>query len=443
MPHYSTVFLIVFSNIMQFTEADRQLIPYSDEVRALLDRIPKGSLLEIVKGWFKIRQLCPKHQPTTWADYKAIENRRKNLLIDRITSDWPDGLSAFQIAQIDLECHATLKKKRKWVLWELVPDPRNPELFDPSRDSSAVCRGIQDELSHYYKCHVATTPHESISADWIRIAVYESRHTNAYPPNRNIKYIIRYPSTPYIILDTKAVMPSMGWKQVFQRVLTAAFGAGSIKEHNLSGWEVDELSKLVLNRNMLGAFSELLLNQFDANPLDYHQITKKRPLETPYVQTRDQRRRIVPLDRHELQARSRGIKNYLGLNMLSGIEDLTINIQTPLNCMKDKVPENMHAQLKVDRPVTMKLTLKGNNVMEGLRDLMMSDILVQPIPAWYGEIASKGINKVWITKEGVMREELDNENDGSSDNGGDHDDDLLTGATMERDPDDQGISKIL
>lgn len=49
--------------------------------------------------------------------------------------------------------------------------------------------------------------------------------------------------------------------------------------------------------------------------------------------------------------------------------------------------------------------------MEGLRQLMFHGVLEPPIPEWMIEMASQGVNKVYVTKDGVLRETEESDTD--------------------------------
>lgn len=70
---------------------------------------------------------------------------------------------------------------------------------------------------------------------------------------------------------------------------------------------------------------------------------------------------------------------------------------------------NATEELNDNLPLTIEM--HGPNVMEGLRQLMYHGILEPPIPEWMIEMASQGINIVYVTKDGVLREKEETDTD--------------------------------
>lgn len=83
------------------SDKDLVLIEYNKRVERLLKGQTQKSLVDFVSQWLNIPELQPNDRSTTIDDYNDPQ-LSKQTVVDRImTHDWPKGLYAFQLAQLE------------------------------------------------------------------------------------------------------------------------------------------------------------------------------------------------------------------------------------------------------------------------------------------------------------------------------------------------------
>lgn len=167
-----------------------------------------------------------------------------------------------------------------------------------------------------------TMPDPSEPADWMRIMLFENRHERQAPTPKMIAYYLRFPDTPYLAVRG-AVNKTVAL--FIEEALLKTFQAKTLKVHSISSKSIHHLSELLHNKESLGAFSRFRLNQVDANPLDYSLKSLKRPHQEEYVQSREQKRRIIPIDRQLVQSRENDASDTFGPEVTPGIRRLDIH----------------------------------------------------------------------------------------------------------------------
>ena len=168
-------------------------------------------------------------------------------------------------------------------------------------------------------------PDPKVSADWIRVMLFENRHDRQVPTPTMTAYYLRFRDTPYI-----AVRGALNKTLALftEEALLKTFQAKALKVHNISSKSIHHLSELLHNKESLGAFSRFRLNQVDSNPLDYSHKTSKRPHQEEYVKSREQKRRVVPIDRQLIQNRENDASDTFGAEVAAGIRRLDIHAST-------------------------------------------------------------------------------------------------------------------
>lgn len=170
-----------------------------------------------------------------------------------------------------------------------------------------------------------TMPDANEPADWIRIMLFENRHDRQYPMPKMTAYYLRFPDTPYL-----AVRGALN-KTValfIEEALLKTFQAKALKFHNVSSKSIHHLSELLHNKGSLGGFSRFRINQVDSNPLDYSHKNLKRPQREEYVKSREQKRRIIPINRQLIKSREDDASDTFGPQVVAGIRRLDIHVRT-------------------------------------------------------------------------------------------------------------------
>ncbi|KAL0082225.1 hypothetical protein J3Q64DRAFT_1235863 [Phycomyces blakesleeanus] len=250
---------------------------------------------------------------------------------------------------------------------------------------------VQLYLSSFFRCHVYCARHPKHHTYWMRISFFETSSPDVMPLTTSNVYLIYYPMTEYILCG--GTIRKNIYTYVVQ-ALVSAFDAGSIKDEKLGSKKLEELNRVIDGKESLGIFDTYAKNQVDPNPLDIHQKVIK-PDMPAYVSTAEEKRRIVPVDRNTINARYEQA-NALGIDP-PAIESLSIQITMPPYL----APEG--------EDMTAKITLKGDNVMKGIQELITCGIMKLPLPEWLPEVAAAGINKVFLTRDGIFRQEGDDD----------------------------------
>ncbi|KAI7873561.1 hypothetical protein K492DRAFT_175664 [Lichtheimia hyalospora FSU 10163] len=382
---------------MFLSEADLYRISYSDRVDNILRQASKEDIIECIKHWYQQEELRPTNQD--WDVNGFLGNQTKSRIIERILIDWPEGLTAYQLAQVDLKSAFSRRASTvSWRLLELKDD--NPGRLLKTLDATTTKNRIQEALAEYFRAHVITMPDPKVSADWIRVMLFENRHDRQVPTPTMTAYYLRFRDTPYI-----AVRGALNKTLALftEEALLKTFQAKALKVHNISSKSIYHLSELLHNKESLGPFSRFRLNQVDSNPLDYSHKTSKRPHQEEYVKSREQKRRIVPIDKRLIQNRENDASDTFGAEVTAGIRRLDIHVKKPaMIAIREDAPKEStnEKNLRVD------VSLYGTDVMNGVKRMLVHGLIEPPIPYWMKEIVSQGINEVYVTKDNVLQESL-------------------------------------
>ncbi|KAJ8654751.1 hypothetical protein O0I10_009642 [Lichtheimia ornata] len=383
---------------MFLSEADLYRISYSERVETIIRQASKDDIIDCIKQWYQQEELRPTTQ--NWDANGFLGNQSKQRITERLWVDWPEGLTAYQLAHIDLK--SALSKRASTVSWRLIElkdDSDNPGRLLKTLDAKTARNRIQEALSEYFKAHVMTMPDPKEPADWIRIMLFENRHDRQYPMPKMTAYYLRFPDTPYL-----AVRGALN-KTValfIEEALLKTFQAKSLKFHNISSKSIHHLSELLHNKESLGAFSRFRLDQVDSNPLDYSHKTLKRPQREEYVKSREQKRRIIPINRQLIESREDDASDTFGPQVVEGIRRLDIHLKKP---PMFTVPEDAADKSENEKNLRVDLSFYGTNVMDGIKRMLIHGLIEPPIPYWMKQIVSQGINEVYVTKDDVLRED--------------------------------------
>jgi predicted ATPase len=61
--------------------------------------------------------------------------------------------------------------------------------------------------------------------------------------------------------------------------------------------------------------------------------------------------------------------------------------------------------------VQIDMNLKGTNVVEGLRQMVLAGTIQSPLPPWLENVAASVASKIYINKDGVSKEEYEEDSD--------------------------------
>ena len=159
------------------------------------------------------------------------------------------------------------------------------------------------------------------ATEWIRIAFYRGDDLREVPVLYDTLMVVRYPETPYVVIIGNMMNQRL---QVIQQVIVQVYDAKRITQEQVSGKSMERFRHIIDNHASLGVASTLRMASNDANPLQFE--PQKRPAEEDYVDTREQRRRIVPLDHEALGRRLRTTSDIFGVEAAPGVVRLDVDV---------------------------------------------------------------------------------------------------------------------
>ncbi|KAG1039149.1 hypothetical protein G6F46_004191 [Rhizopus delemar] len=319
-------------------------------------------------------------------------------MLKRITEvDWNEGLYAIQVAQLEMQSLTSKLTERKWKIIEIV---KNSGQLDLTLDIKTLQQHFDSFLSSLQDCYVYAYNNKEMDTYWFYLKFYTDSHIGSGEPMRSKRqsgFLVYYPETAYLLVHSSWAKDMHAY--VSEAILNA-FSADKLVIQRVAAAHIQDLTKQIMNKRSLGVFSQLRNNQTDANPLD---IRQKRPkgFEDIYVSPGEKRRRIVPVDIEEMKARYEAINNYFGPDEIISYRSLDIEATEDME-VDDENEENN---------VQIDMNLKGTNVVEGLRQMVLAGTIQSPLPPWLENVAASVASKIYINKDGVSKEEYEEDSD--------------------------------
>lgn len=135
-------------------------------------------------------------------------------------------------------------------------------------------------------------------------------------------HFLYFPDTPYLLQNGRVT----GGKPYIQHAIATAFDAASVETSTLSTNKLKDIIPLIKERNFSGSFKDFKIHDAQENPLDFEQ-PKKRAKVANYVQTRDQTRRIVPVDRDLIEQRAAMERDLFHGSLTKGLKKIEIEVR--------------------------------------------------------------------------------------------------------------------
>lgn len=64
-----------------------------------------------------------------------------------------------------------------------------------------------------------------------------------------------------------------------------------------------------------------------------------------------------------------------------------------------------------ENTINIDINLKGSSVIEGLRQMVLAGTIQSPLPPWLENVAASVSSKIYISKDGVLKERYENDSD--------------------------------
>ncbi|KAI8333624.1 hypothetical protein BC941DRAFT_454899 [Chlamydoabsidia padenii] len=235
-------------------------------------------------------------------------------------TDWPEGLLLVQYSELEVQ--------------ETRP-------LNLSITLTSVREKLQDYMTTYCKCHVYGFKPVDSNTTWYRILFIDK---TKHQPVRPI-LLVHYKETEFFIMSC----PQKKLEGYVEQGVINIFGAATIKQQLLTSTSLDTLGKLVTNRASLGVFGQFRYLQRDPalNPLNFGRLAGPKSTEQPnnnnddqpiedtsyhypkfiYVSTKEQQRRIIPIQKEKMDQRYDNVEQVFGNYPLDGLECLDLKLQ--------------------------------------------------------------------------------------------------------------------
>ncbi|CEG64471.1 hypothetical protein RMATCC62417_01438 [Rhizopus microsporus] len=359
------------------------------------------ALRKTISLWFDVPELYPRNRTSKLEHYTSgTKYKNKVDILQRIKAvDWTEGLYAVQIAQLEIHTMMSRSSGRKWKFIEIAKESGK---INTQMDMNTIQQQLDNFLSSLQDCYIYACKDKNQDTYWFYLRFYQSMDNEPISTKRQHGFIVYYPETGYLLVHP-------GWtKELNTYVMEAilnVFSADKLIIQTVAAAEIEEIAKQIMNRKSLGVFSQLRNNQTDANPLD---IRQKRPrgFEDTYTRPGEQRRRIVPVDIEEMKARYEAINNHFGSDTILAlplqVSDSFETIETEDAEDEEDEEENM---------INIDINLKGSSVVDGLRQMVLAGTIQSPLPPWLENVAASVSSKIYISKDGVLKERYENDSD--------------------------------
>ncbi|KAI8092475.1 centromere protein Chl4/mis15/CENP-N [Halteromyces radiatus] len=406
----------------QYTAEDLVRVKWQTAVTSLLSNTKKPDLETLVKSWLTSPVLRPDHSNVIWEN--TYESLTKKEMIDRIQQiDWPDGLYMIQYSQLDASGFFNRKLKRTWSTWKLIPSEKQE--LQVSISTTTARRRLQEYLNTFFKNHVYIIPQSESNTCWYRILIFDSRYEETLPARASI--LIHYLSTEYLLTTTSMIRH----RDFLHQATIHAFRAESLKQIPLTSKGLDKLTTLMDHRSSLGIFGQFRYAQQDSmeNPLYFGPSSDiPRYEKEQYVGTREDIRRVIPIDHDKIKRRYDHVDQVFGHFPLEGLDSLKLTLEIPVTSVikahqtepvnDDDDDIQPYVFSDVDEPsdpqeddsdddhtkkekggISMNVTFRGTNVMEGLRSLALQGWMVPPFPPWLSDLVASGSSAARVTND--------------------------------------------
>lgn len=64
-----------------------------------------------------------------------------------------------------------------------------------------------------------------------------------------------------------------------------------------------------------------------------------------------------------------------------------------------------------ENTINIDINLKGSSVVDGLRQMVLAGTIQSPLPPWLENVAASVSSKIYISKDGVLKERYENDSD--------------------------------
>jgi hypothetical protein len=76
-----------------------------------------------------------------------------------------------------------------------------------------------------------------------------------------------------------------------------------------------------------------------------------------------------------------------------------------------EIMETEDTEDEEENTINIDINLKGSSVVDGLRQMVLAGTIQSPLPPWLENVAASVSSKIYISKDGVLKERYENDSD--------------------------------
>ncbi|EMR10132.1 hypothetical protein PNEG_01410 [Pneumocystis murina B123] len=347
--------------------SDSHLFSYSKAIYRLLFRLSKPSLLRLVFLWlddpfcstFKgsVQSVRDVSVYKEWVGSNSVSRRD---IVERIVSvDWKTGLSAKQIAMLDMQYlfdHPTALRWTARKIGNLETDIRLTPF-----DVESIVTALRNALDSIFFNYIYSEKHPALPLFLIRIQIQDA-FVRVLPPPRRIFYMALPFGSPFVFHTMVRDSLHDMLLQAMEISLSSKHQPVQLFHTNLTIRNIEAMMKrkgVSRHPSALGAWSVYAKNEVDTSPID----------------PQEKMREPVPEDVLERRKYIAGVRFGKDLDKIEDVLDrLAFRLEEA--CLDDD------GRSGIFRP-SVTLVFEGGNVLGGLKEMCEKAIAnAEQIPSW-------------------------------------------------------------
>ncbi|QSL65019.1 hypothetical protein MERGE_002323 [Pneumocystis wakefieldiae] len=345
--------------------SDSHLFSYSKAVYRLFLRLSKPSLLRLALLWaddpfcsVSKGSVRPARDASVYKEWLESGSVSRRDIVERIVSvDWKAGLSAKQMAMLDMQYLFDHPTALRWTARRIG----DAETAVTPFNAESIVTALRRALDSIFFNHIYSERHPALPLFLIRIQI-QNAYVRVLPPPRRIFYMALPFGSPFLfhtmIRDSLHVM----LLQAMEISLSLKHQPVQLFHTNLTVRNIEAMVKrkgVSRHPSALGAWSVYAKNEVDTSPID-----PQEKLPDP-----------VPEDVLERQKYMAGVRFGKDLDKIEDVLDrLAFRLEEA--CLDEDGASGMF------RP-SVTLVFEGGNVLGGLKEMCEKAIAnAEQIPSW-------------------------------------------------------------
>nr|CAB3229810.1 centromere protein N-like [Phallusia mammillata] len=328
----------------------------SENLSRILKQVPKLELMTILSKWGKI---------PTW---KINDNRQKHDIIKQVCHIAQGAkITVEDVYRLDLLVTMNKKARKLWKAYEMKNSDGTTKLSDTDFEASTFEKRLQQQIAVTLACSVVVLEHNH--AIWGRLSS---------PSSSRPIYFIHFPLSSFVLV----AKPSSRLFATLTKELKQVLGYNEIHPLNLESLHPESLAQILLhNRNKNNNYT------YDKK----YYCPKLRAADENLGDAYDERINVC----HSMsRRRNRELVNQqFGKDAAPVLSKLEITTVTKFRGRRF-IPNLPH-----DVTIHCQTTLKGPNVIEGLRTVAQQNLTSSRLPRFLTNVSNTGKQFLKITEQ--------------------------------------------